>query len=454
MRIWQKIYFVVLALFLVMLNIGLFLAAGFIFSYNLKQEQKKAETDCFFLCQNLEHDFAILKRNNRMKEEVVEALFSGYQKYYKTHGIELSLEQTEEIKPPSIRSKAVMGGEEMSISAERSFLESGQGYRVVYRKNLVEFESVWSDLKRTFVAISLSVSVILCLLLYVLLRKSLKPLGKLSENVALIAAGEYRKPVFVKDGYFWQKDEIAELSANINKMSETIQGQIDSLEEENKKKQQLMDNMAHELKTPLTSIYGYAEYIRFANAPMQEQYEGLDYIMEESRRLSKMSETMLSMRLYEQEERTKEPVDLQMLALHIEKILSSKLQEKNLVIEKNFNVKMIYGDEGLFINLFRNLLENAVRASKKGDTVVWNVAADKDRQVFEIIDFGIGMKQEELERITEAFYRVDKARARQEGGVGLGLAVADLIVKKMGGTMSFTSEPKKGTKVTIFFTTS
>lgn len=71
-----------------------------------------------------------------------------------------------------------------------------------------------------------------------------------------------------------------------------------------------------------------------------------------------------------------------------------------------------------------------------------------------MIDFGIGMQKEDLGRITEAFYRIDKARSRQEGGVGLGLSIVDLIVKKMGGTLSFSSEPQKGTKVTIVFTTS
>ena len=90
MRIWQKIYVVTLLLFLAMLNAGLFLAARFIFSYNLTQEQKKAEADCYFLCQNLEHDFSILKQNRRYKENVIELLFEGYQNYYETLGVSLS----------------------------------------------------------------------------------------------------------------------------------------------------------------------------------------------------------------------------------------------------------------------------------------------------------------------------------------------------------------------------
>lgn len=454
MRIWQKIYFVVLLLFLILLNIGLFLAARFVFSYNLGQEKRKAESDCFFLCQNLERDFSILEQNGRYRRVVIDLLFEGYSRYYQTQNVELTLEETEETKEVQIRSDVAKGGGQICISAEQNLAEPYQNCRIHYKKRLIEFEEIWKSLKRTFAMISLSMSILLCLILYVLMRHSLKPLGNLNVRVAKIAAGEYGEHVTVKSRNKWQRDEIAELSQNVNKMSETIQRQIHALEEENEKKQQLMDNMAHELKTPLTSIYGYAEYIRFANAPIQEKYEGLDYIMEESRRLSKMSEIMLSMRLYEQENEPMEPVDIRALALHIEKILSPKLQEKNLTIQKNFDVSVIYGEEELFINLFRNLLENAVRASKEGDSIVWNVTGTKEKQKIELIDYGIGMEQEELDRITEAFYRVDKARSRQDGGVGLGLSVADLIVKKMGGSMSFSSEPQKGTKVTLIFTTS
>lgn len=91
MRIWQKIYFVTLLLFLLALNAGLFFAARFLFSYNLTQEKKKAETDCYFLCQNLEHDLSILERNGRYRDSVVKLLLESYQNLYQTHIIFLYL---------------------------------------------------------------------------------------------------------------------------------------------------------------------------------------------------------------------------------------------------------------------------------------------------------------------------------------------------------------------------
>lgn len=449
MRIWQKIYFVTLLLFLVMLNAGLFLAAKFLFSYNLAQEKQKAETDCYFLSQNLEHDFSILERNGRYQENVVKLLFENYQAYYKKQDILLSLEKTGRTEAPTLRSNISGGGKRAEVFAEQNLGEPYQAYRICYQKRLADFEAVWQALKRMFATISLAMSVLLCLVLYVFMRRMLHPLGRLNENVAQIAAGEYGQMAYGKDPSIWAKDEISELSQNINQMSETIQRQIQTLEEENEKKQQLMDNMAHELRTPLTSIYGYAEYIRYAKASKEETCEGLAYIMEESRRLAKMSEIMLSMRLYEKEGHMPETVNLYSVAAHLQKILAGGLQEKNLSIRTEFEVKTAFAEEALFINLFRNLLENAIRASNPGEEIVFRTFCREKTQVFEIIDSGIGMEEAELSRITEAFYRVDKARSRKDGGVGLGLSIADFIVKKLGGKMVFSSSPGKGTKASV-----
>lgn len=449
MRIWQKIYFVTLLLFLVMLNAGLFFAAKSLFSYNLAQEQKKAETDCFFICQNLEHDFSILERNGRYRNNVVTLLFESYQAYYKKQDIILSLQKTDAEEAPVLRSEVSGGGKHAEISAERNLGEPYRLYRVSYQKRLVDFEAVWDALKRTFATVSLTMSILLCLILYIFMKRMLTPLGRLNECVARIAMGEYGQTFPYNNQSVWDKDEISELSQNINKMSGTIQRQIADLEKESEEKQRLIDNMAHELKTPLTSIYGYAEYVKYAKASEEEKLEGLTYIMEESRRLAKMSEIMLSMRLYENERPAPEKVSLNAVAAHLEKILAGKLREKDLAIRREFETETAFAEETLLINLLRNLLENAIRASRAGDEIVFRTFRREETQIFEIIDFGIGMEEAELERITEAFYRVDKARSRKDGGVGLGLSIANLIVKKLGGTMAFASSPGKGTKATV-----
>lgn len=450
MRVWQKIYFMTLLLFLGLLNAGLFLAARFIFSYNMQQEQKQGETDCYFICQNLEHDFAMLEQSGRYKEQIIALVIEGYQDYYSTKSIDFFLEETDAYEAVEVSSNVTDGGGQMEVYVARNLTGNYQSYRIHYKKRLVDFEKIWQSIQQVFALISLVTSLLLCLLLYILMKNLLKPLDRLNESVAQIAAGNYGQQAY--DGKHRRtKDEIGELSENVNKMAKTIQNQISALEEENAKKQQLMDNMAHELRTPLTSIYGFAEYLKCAKTTEEEEYEGLTYIMSESSRLAKMSETMLSMRFFETKAAQAEAIEMQSLASHVEKILSEKLKEKQLTLRENFNIEKICGEEELLINLFRNLLENAIRASRTGEDIIWNAMQSDEKLVFEIIDYGIGMEQEELSKITEAFYRVDKARARKDGGVGLGLSVASLIVKKMDGSMTFSSIPGEGTTVILQF---
>ncbi len=446
MRIWQKLYLVTLLLFLASLNIGLLFAGQYIFSHNLKLEQKQAKTDCDYLCQSLGRDFAALEKKGRFQEPAVAVLLERYQSHY--GDILLTLKQTERPTAFCIRSEIMDGGRKMQIFAEQSLAVPFDGYRLHFQKRLSDFEGVWLDIKRTFAIISFSVSLLLCLVLYLCTRHMLKPLGRLNERVAKIAAGEYGQAMDAGRRILGQ-DEIDELSISVGQMSGTIQRQIQALEEENAKKQQLTDHMAHELRTPLTSIYGYAEYLRYAKASHKEWQEGLSYIMEESRRLTKMSESLLSMRLYEKASLTASPVDLFDLSRHIEQILSKKLLEKNLTLTKQFELSTVYGERELLISLFLNLLENAVRASKPGGEILWRAYARKDAQQFEIIDHGVGMETSELSRITEAFYRTDPSRSRRDGGVGLGLSIVRLIVEKRNGELTFSSHPGEGTKATV-----
>lgn len=453
MRVWQKIYFVTLEVFLVVLNLGLFLAAGFIFRHNLEIGRQQAKNDCYFLSQNLEHDFSILERNGRYEEAIIGEVVSGYQNFYRSGKVEIRLSGGKAASGSEtvVESEVTGGGNLIFVRVEQNLAAPYADYRLFYEKELTDLEELWKNMKRMFVFISLGTSGVLCLILYVVMKKILKPLEKLNLGVAKIADGDYGWRID------WHGcDEIAELSENVNRMSATIQAQMQTLREESEKKQQLMDNMAHELRTPLTSIYGYAEYLNRAKTTEEEKYEGLSYIMSESSRLAKMGETMLSMRMYERSNAEFKAVSVEKMSEHVERMLSGKLQDNGILLEKNLNVAYAWGDEGMLINLFRNLLENALRAelgksTDGGDAkrIIWRGFVRDGKAVFEITDNGIGMDEEELACITEPFYRVDKARSRAGGGAGLGLSIVQRIVERHDGTLAFESKKGAGTRVTV-----
>ena len=130
-------------------------------------------------------------------------------------------------------------------------------------------------------------------------------------------------------------------------------------------------------------------------------------------------------------------------------MLESTLHEKRLKLIKKIKDISFEGDRAMLVCLLRNLIENAVRASESGSRI-WVIMKKANASLMiQIKDEGIGMEKHELERITDAFYRVDKARSRSNGGAGIGLSLCDLIVKKHSGTMQFESIVDEGTTVTV-----
>ena len=443
MKVWQKVYLTTLVVFLIMLNAGLLLAAHYIYEHNVEIEKLQCERESYFLEQNLEHDFSILEKNGRMQESVIEAVVAGYQNYYQSQNIYIELKQMSS-EGMSARSWAVQGGKYIYVQVERNFAQPYSQYTLIYQKELVDFEETWALIQMTFVLISMVLSLLLCVILFFMMHRTFKPLERLNASVAEISQGNYEQHVSYKG-----EDEISELAQNINRMADTIQNQISILESENNKKQQLMDNLAHELRTPLTSIYGYAELLQRGRITEDEMYEGLHYIMRESKRLNKMSEEMLSMRLLEKEEVEYGRISIEAVSEHIRHMLAGKLEEKKLQLVEQHEAQQFLGEEYLYVVLFRNLLENAIRASHEGSKILWKSRCLDGKYCFEIEDYGIGMEEAEIEKITDAFYRVDKGRARAEGGAGLGLSIVKIIVDKLDGEIVFASEKGKGTKVTV-----
>lgn len=443
MKIWQKVYLATLVVFLLMLNVGMILCANYIFEHNVAIERQQCGRECYMLQQNLEHDFNYLAANGRMHVSVIQKVVDTYHNYYQSQNVFIELREAVGDKS-STKSVVIRGGKKIYIQVERTLSRPYSDYSVFYQKELVDFEQTWKKLQATFVIISVGSSLLLCVILFFLIRKLFKPLEKLNQSVADISAGNYEQNLSAKG-----EDEIAQLAGSINTMAETIQKQISQLEEENKNKQQLMDNLAHELRTPLTSIYGYAQLLQVGKISEEETYEGLEYIMKESKRLNKMSADMLSMRLFEKENVHWNKVSIKEVSEHIRRILAESLENKSITLIENHEQEQYFGEEDQYIVVFRNLIENAIRASHTGCVVEWNSRQVEKGYEFEVIDHGIGMEKEELDKVMQAFYRVDKSRTRAEGGVGLGLSIVETIVTRLGGRIQMESEKNKGTKVVI-----
>lgn len=265
-----------------------------------------------------------------------------------------------------------------------------------------------------------------------------------------MAVNEMREGNYESRVKLMGNDEISQLGNNFNHMAIKIQQDVKRICAESERKQMFIDNLAHELKSPLTNIYGFAEYIQKANISDLERVECLSFIMDESKRMKEMAYTLLDLAMYRKERI--EYGDISTIALReaINKILETRLKDKSVSLKWDCPIEKLYGNGILLESLLTNLISNAVSACSQKGKVIVRLEDRKERMIhLEVIDNGKGICKEDLIHIMEPFYRVDKSRSREDGETGLGLALCKKIVEVHGGDISYTSELGKGTCVKI-----
>ena len=274
----------------------------------------------------------------------------------------------------------------------------------------------------------------------------MKPIDELTQVVDSMADGNLNSRASEQG-----KDEIAILGKHFNQMADKIQENIELIQRESAVKQEFVDNFAHELKSPLTSIYGFAEYIQKANVSEEEKMQCMGFIMDESNRLLQLSYTLLDMAKIRNDDIHIEEVNLAVLEKSIKKRMKELCKERKITLNCKRNVQSMYANEVLLHSLLCNLIQNAIYACNAGGTVTWGVEDAGETLRIYVEDNGCGMTKEQVSRVKEPFYRVDKARSREEGRTGLGLAICSQIVEYHNGQMDIQSVVDKGTKIIVVF---
>ena len=234
-------------------------------------------------------------------------------------------------------------------------------------------------------------------------------------------------------------------------MKRTVQ-QMEKLQEVAGKQEMLMGALAHEMKTPLTSIIGYSDTLRHVKLNDEQKDRALEHISREGKRLEKLSGKMLQMLGLHQNDSIKmESHSIGELLEHVVQLEAEQAAQRQIQLQteyEDFSMKM---DDELMESLLVNLIDNALRATEAGGRITVKAYKESGRKILEVADNGRGIPQEELGKITEAFYMVDKSRSRQEGGAGLGLALCVKIAEVHGGRLDITSQLGTGTKVRVIF---
>ena len=282
----------------------------------------------------------------------------------------------------------------------------------------------------------------------ILQEKSLRYITKISDAMQNISEGDLNVTVEVEGD-----DEFSSMAANLNKMVEELKELMDKERESERTKNELITNVAHDLRTPLTSIIGYLELLSGdvkLDPELQKKYINIAYV--KTKRLEKLIEDLFGFTKMNYGKLT-----MHVAQVDVVKLLSQLLEEfypsfvdKNLSYELQSNVpaKVITADGNLLARLFDNLINNASKYGSDGKRIMVKLHADDEIVTVSVINYGYVIPADELPLIFNKFYRVEQSRSTNTGGTGLGLAISKNIVDMHGGTITVTSD-LSGTVFTV-----
>lgn len=271
-----------------------------------------------------------------------------------------------------------------------------------------------------------------------------KPLEKLSSLAQHISHGDYSARLHIHSG-----DEIEALANDFNNMADTIEDNISELHFSMEKQEQFMGSFAHELKTPMTSIIGYADLLRSQNMSEDETNEAANYIFSEGKRLESLSLKLLDLLVVKNQETILTPTDPALAVRNVINVMKPELAKEHITLKSSCRKGCCMMDIDLFQSLIINIIDNARKAIDDNGLIHVAGTVRDDNYVIIIKDNGRGMPPEEITRISEAFYRIDKSRSRAQGGAGLGLAICNKIAEIHQAKIKYKSAVGRGTVVTI-----
>lgn len=209
-------------------------------------------------------------------------------------------------------------------------------------------------------------------------------------------------------------------------------------------------NVSHELKTPLQGIIGSAELIENGMVKPEDMPRFTGHIRKEASRLVTLIEDILRLsQLDEGRQMPSEQVDLFELADEVRSVLEGACEAKHINMKLMGEHVSIDGVKRLLYEIIYNLCDNAVKYNNEGGIADIDISADEKNAYITVRDSGIGIPQDQRERVFERFYRVDKSHSKESGGTGLGLSIVKHAVSYHNGTITLTSEPGKGTEIRV-----
>lgn len=277
------------------------------------------------------------------------------------------------------------------------------------------------------------------LLTWLLAQSILRPVDALTSAARAMEKGDLNQRVAVRS-----KDELGELANAFNAMAEGLQ-RLEQL------RRNMVTDVAHELRTPLSNVRGYLEALR--DGVVEPTPETIASVHEEAMLLTRLVDDLQELAMAEagQLNLVKQAVDLRDMVDKSVQSMSALTSEKGITIEVDLDDDLppVEADPERMVQVFRNLLQNALVNTPPGGYIRVEACPSDSQMKISVKDSGVGISPEHLPFVFERFYRADRSRARSTGGAGLGLAIVKQLVEAQGGQVEIDSQVDVGTTVTF-----
>lgn len=451
MKISWKIFIVTYCIILLSTTIGGALLVNGMHQKDLKQAMDMAYKDnetiyaYIMMMSKLEENtyqkYSLSSLKQQMEREEGKDIFIG--NYTEWNSV-LSNEWDSDLKSSEIRSGVLE-------TNGRRIIRVTSRYEQQYIINEYDITNIYEQRNSNYIIyrnVILAFSVIIAVVLYVFSRMITKPISDVTQMAEKVAAGDYAQRIQTN----WKamkSYEAEKLGDTLNLLTQNTEEYIANLQDENRKKEEFMGNFAHELKTPMTSIIGYADLLRTYDLEPEKRRTYADFIYKEGKRLEQLSLNLLQLFVTDKTDFKQEAIKTSFLEKEINERVHFLAEKYQLAISVAFEKARIFAEPVLLTSAILNLIDNACKASEPGQKITVIGSVSNEFYMFRITDQGHGISKEEIELLLEPFYMVDKSRARQQGGAGLGLTLCNKIAALHGGSLQIESELGVGTTVIL-----
>ena len=451
MKLWARLTYISLISSLTAVTVCLYIFLAWQAEKIIDSVEKQAMSSLYLFCTNLstvEKNSFDEQMSQNVRRSIVQYYFAEYSHMMDgSAGYSLTVDGeylynvcpyapaeklllTDKMEEARITSKIdgryyVIGAKHLSLMSEL--------YTVYICTDVTDYYLQVKEMTWVSAALLIAAAIITATSSLLLIRRALQPMQQLKHTAERIASGDYSLRTEVHS-----EDEVAELGRSFNHMADAVESRINELTEQSEGRKLLLGALAHELKTPMTAVIGFADSL--IKMPMTEErtLHCAFQILTAGQRTERISQKlMLLLSLDKSHAIECRPFEWTKFADELRQSYDSRV---NIISSGTAD-----GDRDLLYSLVQNLINNALNACESDGTVTVTLNGNH----ISVSDTGRGIPPEHLARLTEPFYRVDKARSRAHGGAGLGLSLCRAIAEAHGGRLNIKSEHGKGTTVTV-----